>query len=478
MSFNTVGSPGNTPPPSPAFTRPPLQPRSVPLVPFPRHPLPVALRDSVSLGALHDSPIRFPLPRCHPGTRNKVLGIIHHWIDDVDTVTRILWVHGPAGSGKSAIAQTVAELCRKQDKLAAAFFFFRASSDRNNGDRLCPTLAWQLASSVPQTSEYIRRAVEGAAEPVETQFDGLIVKPLRCASSRYIATEASKMIVIIDALDECAGETMQQRILTMISDAMANRVIPLRFLICSRPEPQIQDVFHAEMLRKITLSVSLEETADSLLDIELYLKDEFARIASKHRINSSPWPCQRDLEHLVRKSSGHFIYASTIIKFIDDKSCNPREQLDIVLGLKPNDSSLFPDLDQLYTEILVRQPDQEFLRDTLAIILTFSTLSGQMVTTWLTSDDICIINGLLGLEEEGVLPMKLRQMQSLLKATKTSLSLHHASFPDFLLSSARSGEYYMSDSKASKRFLELFSRALIRYASIAKRSLYVFSLFL
>src|SRR6201995_5242451 len=160
---------------------------------------------------------------------------------------------------------------------------------------------------------------------------------------------------------------MQQRILTLISDAVANGVIPLRFLICSRPEPQIQELFDAEMFRKITLPISLEETEKLLLDIERYLKDEFTRIASKHRVNSSPWPSERDLEHLIRKSSGHFIYASTMVKFIDDESGSPAEQLDIVLGLKPNDSSLFPDLDQLYTEILVRQLDQEFLRDVLTI---------------------------------------------------------------------------------------------------------------
>jgi hypothetical protein len=76
---------------------------------------------------------------------------------------------------------------------------------------------------------------------------------------------------------------------------------------------------------------------------------------------------------------------------------------------------------------------------------------------------------------DGALPVKLRKMQSLLKVTSTELILQHASFPDFLLSPARSGKYYISHSKASKRFLELFSKALIGYASIARQSLYVSS---
>src|SRR6266576_5216889 len=74
--------------------------------------------------------------------------------------------------------------------------------------------------------------------------------------------------------------------------------------------------------------------------------------------------------HLVSKASGQFIYASTVIKFIDDDDCNPREQLDIILKLRPvNSSSPYAQLDQLYIQILSQQPDVRLLRDIFVLII-------------------------------------------------------------------------------------------------------------
>ncbi|KAJ7859093.1 hypothetical protein B0H14DRAFT_2577460 [Mycena olivaceomarginata] len=40
-----------------------------------------------------------------------------------------------------------------------------------------------------------------------------------------------------------------------------------------------------------------------------------------------PWPSQEIVEDLVWKSSGYFIYASTVVKFVDDKNFRPTERL-------------------------------------------------------------------------------------------------------------------------------------------------------
>ncbi|KAG1868266.1 hypothetical protein DFJ58DRAFT_97924 [Suillus subalutaceus] len=47
--------------------------------------------------------------RCLPGTRTDILSKIMEWINDSrDDVPRVLWLSGPAGTGKSAIAHTIA----------------------------------------------------------------------------------------------------------------------------------------------------------------------------------------------------------------------------------------------------------------------------------------------------------------------------------------------------------------------------------
>jgi len=61
------------------------------------------------MGAAYDSQERDLAPRCHPGTRSEILEKVDAWANAGAEGTGILWLHGPAGAGKLAIAQTVAE---------------------------------------------------------------------------------------------------------------------------------------------------------------------------------------------------------------------------------------------------------------------------------------------------------------------------------------------------------------------------------
>ncbi|KAF8997560.1 hypothetical protein BDQ17DRAFT_1198270, partial [Cyathus striatus] len=74
-------------------------------------------------GASHDAGERHDAPKCHPETRKTVLNNIMSWINSDNEATRIMWLYGPAGAGKSAIAQTTADECYSERKLAASFFF-------------------------------------------------------------------------------------------------------------------------------------------------------------------------------------------------------------------------------------------------------------------------------------------------------------------------------------------------------------------
>ncbi|KIL57337.1 hypothetical protein M378DRAFT_61067, partial [Amanita muscaria Koide BX008] len=83
----------------------------------------------------HDSSAQDPERCCRPGTRQGVLNKMGTWMDDPSAPERILWLHGPAGVGKSAIAQTISN-SYDQDKVVATFFFFRSDPIRNDGNLL------------------------------------------------------------------------------------------------------------------------------------------------------------------------------------------------------------------------------------------------------------------------------------------------------------------------------------------------------
>ncbi|KAF8809775.1 hypothetical protein BYT27DRAFT_6516777 [Phlegmacium glaucopus] len=117
------------------------------------------LHANIATGAFHDSGERFDAPKCHPNTRKAVLAETMQWIQYIEESEDILWLYGSAGAGKSAIVQTIAEMCAKLGLLVASFFFSRSSQSRNNEKHLIASIAYQLALSIPATRRYVETAV-------------------------------------------------------------------------------------------------------------------------------------------------------------------------------------------------------------------------------------------------------------------------------------------------------------------------------
>ena len=390
------------------------------------------LKPHISEAAMHDSLARYPPPLCHPKTREKVLKIITDWIDGSYPRQRIMWLNGPAGAGKSAIAQTIAERY-KGSRLAASFFFLRNTPDRGVVDRLFLTLAWQLAKSIRETRPYIESALQTEpllyAKSVNIQFNQLIGQVFENLLRDKPDLRPKKSLVIIDGVDECATEQDQMLFLTLIANALAETSIPLRFLSCSRPEAHIKETFNTESMRSITRTIVLDEEFAPNNDIRRYLEDEFFRIFTKRNISSLP--SDEDVDHLVSKASGQFIYASTVIKFIDDDDCHPKEQLAIILKLRPvTSSSPYTQLDQLYIQILSQQPDVRFLRDVFVLIIA----PGR--------SEIKFICRRRRITEDN-LQLKLRRMYSLLHISDSYITTYHRSLHDFFQDKKRAGKYHI-----------------------------------
>ena len=162
-------------------------------------------------------------------------------------------------------------------------------------------------------------------------------------------------LVIIDGLDECQGKNTQQSILRLLCETITVHKLPLRFLIASRPESHIRDSFDQESLLTVTQRVVLDESFNPGRDIKVFLQDGFAKICTNNSILShveQPWP-GKVIDLLVQRSSGQFIYATTVLKFVGADLCSPMEQLALVLEIHP---TAFPDLDHLYTQILSVYP--------------------------------------------------------------------------------------------------------------------------
>ncbi len=286
------------------------------------------LRNAVAPGAFHDSGERFPPPQCHPETRLEVTKRIMDWINGKEnTESLIIWLHGGAGAGKSAIAQRIAELCHKANILLASYFASnRADPRRKDANYIIPTIAYQITQTIPAASQLLEEEI--IRDPLvftrslEVQMTVLIIRPLQplIAAGLFADPISEPRLVIIDGLDELVDRTAQTNILKVISDALQVYRIPLIFLIASRPEQEISHSFSIEPLSTITGRLLLDKKFLPDSDIRIFLDDSFLQIKKNHpQRNTLPpdWPLWHSIDELVKKSSGHFIYASTVVGFIN-----------------------------------------------------------------------------------------------------------------------------------------------------------------
>ncbi|KDQ13217.1 hypothetical protein BOTBODRAFT_111806, partial [Botryobasidium botryosum FD-172 SS1] len=119
---------------------------------------------------------------CLPNTREALLDDIWQWIVSSEPrgSAEILCLTGVAGSGKSAIAHTIARRCYDEGLLASCFFFSRDVADRNNPKKLLSTIARDIARDL-RVRDHICMAIERdqslATAPLSLQFDSLILAP-------------------------------------------------------------------------------------------------------------------------------------------------------------------------------------------------------------------------------------------------------------------------------------------------------------
>ena len=342
-----------------------------------------------------------------------------------------------AGTGKSTIAQTIAERLFADDKLGASFFCSRDFEDRNNLHFIFPTLAVQLARRYTEFRSVfvsLARSDPGIAyESLYNQMNKLIVRPL--------IESAISTVIVIDALDECKDEEPASAILSVLGQ-FVSQIPKVKIFVTGRPEPRIREGFRVPLLAQATDVFILHEVESDLVnsDIRLFLKHRLSGLAV-HRYGLANWPTEEQLDLLCERAAGLFVYAVATVGFINHRKNSPKKQLDRLL--QSPETSVFEGktrfttnttLDSLYMSILQDAfgdddpEDDAKVRSVLgAVILAANPLSPSAIAA------------LLGLNVDEVFPL-LSLFHSLLilqEDVDQPVRSFHKSFPDFIVDPAR-----------------------------------------
>ena len=367
--------------------------------------------------------------KCLPGTRGSVLMDIVRWAKDPQC-QNVFWLNGLAGTGKSTIAQSFSDMVANEGLLGASFFCSRDYLNRKELKNIFPTLAYQLTCCYPRLRSHIIAIIKKdptiAHTSLISQLENLLVNPL--------SGENISCVIIIDALDECVDDQPASAMLSVLGQYV--KQLPLvKFFITGRPEPRIRTGFRLPLLQPLTQIFLLHEVELSSVDsdIQLYLTQRLTTIAKQRSGLKLPdvWPSDHEITALTKKSSGLFIFASTMVRFIGSEYHEPNERLQLVVSKTDHTTCEgIAGIDALYSQILLHgfsntcQPEVfANMRHVLAaIVLAFNPLSQRELST------------ILGVPMS-LVSSTLRHLHSvILVPTDESkeIRIFHKSFSDFL----------------------------------------------
>jgi hypothetical protein len=217
----------------------------------------------------------------------------------------------------------------------------------------------------------------------------------------------------------------------IISAFMMNHGLPVRVLITSRVEEHIRQKLETGVARSIVHHLSLQDF-DAGRDIFVFFQSHFNAIyEANYRVMrdlSYPWPSSSDLRSLVKKSSGSFIFAVTLMDFIRMGGGLPQDKLQRALVAEAG-------LDTLYTQVLSHAPfDHNSERVIGTVMLLTSPLSITHLAKLLQLRAEDIVQALLGTQSILMIPGDDDQ----------AIQLFHTSLRDFLISQPCSNKFFIN----------------------------------
>jgi hypothetical protein len=386
----------------------------------------------------------------------------------------IFWLAGLAGTGKSTIIKTFCQRVSSDNAfLLASFFASRNSAERRDPYRILHTFAHQLAI----TSDHIRPHILSAMRAPQDVMQELMLeqsKQLLAGPIEKAQLRGRTIVFAIDALDECqksASGVEGGPLIELLAEVLQNQ--PVKMLVTSRQEDSIVNMFRA--ISHVPLHLHDIASAIVEADVRRIFNAGFADIRSRRarEVGTDIWPTPLQLNALVHLTGPLFIYAATVLKYVDGPRFLPKTRLNQILRLGSaisNDGSKpFLQIDALYANVL-KSASEEMPGYANAELCR--RLSDMLRTVVLLEEPVSVhalahLMGIVDHDDIQQIDNDVRALGSVLLISDASgserfsetLSTFHPSFRDFLLDPQRCSEEHFHIKPAEHQH-DLLNRCL------------------
>ena len=278
--------------------------------------------------------------------------------------SELLWLSADPGCGKSVLAKYLVD--RGEESMTVnlepptvCYFFFKDGDlDRMDGAKALSAILYQLLMQQPELYKYAEDDFRYKNDKFLTDLDALWAILVNAAKDSRI----SEFICVLDALDECQAHSREGLIrklvqfYTHLSDDDCNPII--KFLVTSRPEYNIVRNFKALTEVRLRGEEELEQISQ---EINLVIDYKVEELGEKMDLGVSERSSLRGNLRSVPQRTYLWLYLT--FQAIEQQLELTREEIAVIARTIPRS------VDEAYTRILNKSPNEERARKLLHIVL-------------------------------------------------------------------------------------------------------------
>ena len=379
---------------------------------------------------------------CLRGTRKQLLDELMDWVHNPAS-ERILWLSGAAGTGKSSVANSIAEQVHSLGRLGAFFRFNRDVAGPETPGQLFGNLCYQLALFDDQLRTAVLSAIHrgsGGAMSLRMQAKTLFVETTKDAQI------VGPVVVVVDALDESGTdssttEPSREKLVRAIIEELPALPPSIKVLITSRDEGIISRLMPGCLS---CLTKRIDDAAHTEEDILQYIRHRMVQVRKSFRNLPTDWPGAAKESELAAYADGLFIWASVACKHLEGNGDDPNVQLAEILGSSDERVTAEAKLDRLYMHVLccslpeaggIRTNNWQYVLGAIVTLKTPLTYHAMDSLLYLTADlsKRTLVNGCqIKLTTSYHIISSLRPILRIDRELKDVVRLLHKSVFDFL----------------------------------------------
>ena len=300
------------------------------------------------------------------------------WMQDPSSRPRVIWLHGPAASGKSVLSSFIIDHLAQLGASCQYFFVRFGDQNKRSMRTLLRSLAYQIAQSLPAFRLGVVRLIEEATSLDTADAQTIWLRIFR--SILFKIRLATPLYWVIDGLEESEDPRSLVRLISEVDIAD----LPIRILVVSRKTQGLLSSFQ-KLPKEMQFDVIAYEGNPS--DIHFFIDQEL-EVSGDEKFKSY---VKREI---LERARGNFLWVHLAVHKIND--CHTAANVEQALRQLPSGMEALYDRMAHSVAILPQEEDKRLATSILAWVTCALRL--------LTIEELS-----LALKDEGAAPLDLQR---------------------------------------------------------------------